>query len=249
VDDYYKCFNTLSCRDMTLSEPQQIQLFITGFGDPLCMDVALQQPSTLDDTVIFTSAYEQRNAPCKMVSSQPARSASRYTSRTLTLPVASATAVAPAPSVTSVNKPASSSIRLSLSEIAQRHKDGKCFKCDELFTPGHRQQCKWLLIIEVVDDEEGDGLSPTDGELTIPIHTPAGVQPRAGRTMMILVAVNGIQLIALLDSSSTQLHRQQRGVQGGYRVGQTGPSVRHGGQRRQTAVIRLLPQHGDRGPR
>jgi hypothetical protein len=172
------------------------------------MDVALQQPSTLDDTVIFTSAYEQRNASCKMVSSQPACSASRYTSRTLTLPVASATAVAPAPSVTSVNKPASSSIRLSLSEIAQCHKDGKCFKCDELFTPGHRQQCKWLLIIEVVDD----GLSPTDGEPTIPIHAPAGVQPRAGRTMMILVAVNGIQLIALLDSSSTQLHRQQRGV-------------------------------------
>jgi hypothetical protein len=35
VDEYSKRFIVLSCHDTTLSEPQQIQLFVTGLGDPL----------------------------------------------------------------------------------------------------------------------------------------------------------------------------------------------------------------------
>jgi hypothetical protein len=42
VDDYSKRFMSLSCRDPLLIEPQQIQLYITGLGDPLCTEVALQ---------------------------------------------------------------------------------------------------------------------------------------------------------------------------------------------------------------
>jgi hypothetical protein len=68
MDNYSKRFITLSCHDTTLSEPQQIQLFITGFSDPLCMDVVLQQPSTLDDAVIFARAYEQCITSQEMVS-------------------------------------------------------------------------------------------------------------------------------------------------------------------------------------
>jgi hypothetical protein len=41
--------------------PQQIQLFITDLGDPLWMDVALQQPASLDDAIIFARVYEKRN--------------------------------------------------------------------------------------------------------------------------------------------------------------------------------------------
>jgi hypothetical protein len=33
-------------------------LFITGLDDPLRTDVALQQPTSLDDAVNFTRAYE-----------------------------------------------------------------------------------------------------------------------------------------------------------------------------------------------
>lgn len=42
VDDCSKHFIALSCRDTTLLEPQQIQLFITDLGHPLRTDVALQ---------------------------------------------------------------------------------------------------------------------------------------------------------------------------------------------------------------
>jgi hypothetical protein len=83
------------------------------------MDVTLQQPTTLDDAFIFARAYERCNASHEMASTPTA---------------------APTAAVTSGNKPTPSSIRLSLSEIAQRRKDSKCFKCDELFTTGHRQQ-------------------------------------------------------------------------------------------------------------
>jgi hypothetical protein len=42
VDTFSKRFIALACHDSSLSEPQQIQLFITGLGDPLRTDVALQ---------------------------------------------------------------------------------------------------------------------------------------------------------------------------------------------------------------
>jgi hypothetical protein len=60
VDEFAKRFMALSCRDSSITEPQQIQLFITGLSDPLRLDVALQQPSSMDDAVIFARAFEQR---------------------------------------------------------------------------------------------------------------------------------------------------------------------------------------------
>jgi hypothetical protein len=42
VDEFAKRFMALSCRDPTITEQQQIQLFTTGLGDPLRLDAALQ---------------------------------------------------------------------------------------------------------------------------------------------------------------------------------------------------------------
>jgi hypothetical protein len=61
VDEFCKRFITLSYCDTSLTEQQQIQLFITDLGDPLRTDVALQQPASLDDAIIFAHTYEQRN--------------------------------------------------------------------------------------------------------------------------------------------------------------------------------------------
>jgi hypothetical protein len=58
VDAFSKRFIALSYRDMSLTDAQQIQLFITGLGDPLRTDVMLQQPSTLDDVMSFARTYE-----------------------------------------------------------------------------------------------------------------------------------------------------------------------------------------------
>jgi hypothetical protein len=37
IDEFGKRFIALSCRDTTLTEPQQVQLFITSLGDPLAL--------------------------------------------------------------------------------------------------------------------------------------------------------------------------------------------------------------------
>jgi hypothetical protein len=61
IDEYSKKFIALSCCDPSLTEPQQVQLFISDLGNPLWTDVSLQQSKTLDYAIIFARAYEQRN--------------------------------------------------------------------------------------------------------------------------------------------------------------------------------------------
>jgi hypothetical protein len=181
----------LSCRDPSITEPQQIQLFITGLGDPLRTDVALQQPSTLDDAVIFARAYEQRNASRDTGQPQSARGGGRFANRTTTQPMApSPTATVGSSTATNV-KPASSVVRLSPTEIAQRRKDNMCFHCDELFTQGHKQQCKQLFVIEVLGDDDETDPPPLDTKPTISIAALTGIQPRKGRTMQVFVTIHG----------------------------------------------------------
>jgi hypothetical protein len=72
-----------------------------------------------------------------------------------------------------------------------------------LFTPGHRQHCKQILAIEVVDDDEADDSTTTDSEPTISLHALIGIQPRDGRTMQIVITINGTGLLTLLDTGST----------------------------------------------
>jgi hypothetical protein len=57
VDDYCKQFMALSCRDPSISEEHQIQLFTSVLGKPLCTDVT-QRPVTLDEAIMFAQAYE-----------------------------------------------------------------------------------------------------------------------------------------------------------------------------------------------
>jgi hypothetical protein len=128
----------LSYRDPSITESQQIQLFITGLGDPLRLDVALQQPSSMDNAVIFARAYEQRLALRETGPQYTACGAGRTGAR-YAPPQGVSSSVAP--SGTAVATPAKSSppvVRLSPAEIAQRRKDNKCFHCDEFFTNGHK---------------------------------------------------------------------------------------------------------------
>ena len=46
VEDYAKQFVALACREVELSERQQVQLFIAGLVNPLRTDVAIQSPAT-----------------------------------------------------------------------------------------------------------------------------------------------------------------------------------------------------------
>jgi hypothetical protein len=123
VDEFSKHFIALSCRDMTLSEVQQLQLFITSLGDPLRTDVALQQLATLDGVVIFARAYVQRNMSRKTTPAGSGRSFGHSASRLSATVSGQASTPALAASSPSVAKSSMASLRLSPIEIAQRHKD------------------------------------------------------------------------------------------------------------------------------
>jgi hypothetical protein len=119
--------------------------------------------------------------------------------------VHSVSASSPAATSAASSAGKSTTKRLSLAEIAERRRKGQCFKCEELYTQGHRDVCKQLYTIEVIFDP--DDIAPpavsTEMEPTILLHTLTGIQPRAGRTMQLLVLVNGVRFTTLLDSSST----------------------------------------------
>jgi hypothetical protein len=84
----------------------------------------------------------------------------------------------------------------------QRRKEGKCFHCDDLFSNGHKFVCKQLFVIEVI---LADALEQTTNvaNLMTSLHVLTGIHPRSGKTMQLLLVVNGVQLRALFDSGST----------------------------------------------
>jgi hypothetical protein len=58
-------------------------------------------------------------------------------------------------SMTSVNQSVIN--KFTPTEIVDRRSKGLCFMCAEKFVPGHREACKHLFCIELLDDEEEEG--------------------------------------------------------------------------------------------
>jgi hypothetical protein len=198
VDEFCSKFMSLSYRDHTLTEPQQIQLFTTSPSEPLRTDVALEWPSSLDEAVMFARVYEQRSttpAPSAPWSSQRT-SAMSWTSASGGPQQSAAGSSAPAPSKSTTSK------RLSPVEIADRRIKGLCFRYDEKFAPGHHEECKRLFVIEVLIDDDTPP-PPADGDPTISIHTLTDIQPHTSKTMQVQVFVGTVVLTMLLDSGST----------------------------------------------
>jgi hypothetical protein len=184
VDDFCGKFMALSYCDHTLTEGQQIQLFTTGLGEPLCTDVVLQQPTSLNDVVMFTRAYEQRLHHSASVTPTSTRTGSHVP-----------------PSRGQHRRSYRRPVQLvhqhqfSHVEIAERHALGLCFKCDEKFIPGHREACKRLFTIELLDEDDAGPM--------ISIHTLTGIHSRSAKMMQVSVRVGHTTLTTLLSSGST----------------------------------------------
>jgi hypothetical protein len=71
-------------------------------------------------------------------------------------------------------------------KIADRHSKGLYFKCDQKFVPGHRDVCKCLFCIELLDDKE-DNTEPT-----LSLAALTDIQPCTGRTMHVSVLIDNI---------------------------------------------------------
>jgi hypothetical protein len=79
VDDFAMKLMALSCRDTTIMEAHQVQLFLSGLGKSLRTDVAMQRPGTMDATVMLVRAYEQRDVVTTPVAHVPGRGPSCHT--------------------------------------------------------------------------------------------------------------------------------------------------------------------------
>jgi hypothetical protein len=242
VDEFSKHFIALSCRDTSLSEAQQIQLFITGLGNDLCIEVVLQQPSSLGDATIFARANEKRSTSRDAIPPQPACGYGQSFSNATTTPTPSTLSRATSSMASTAAKPNAAVMRLSPAKIAQRRKYGKCFHCDELFSQGHKQQCKQQFVIEVLTDDINDEQQTNGAKPIISIHALTGIQPRAGRTMQVDILINGAMLWALLDSGSTHNFMDSEAA---VRAGVTF-DARGSGQWRPRCELRVLSQPEDR---
>jgi hypothetical protein len=220
VEDYPDKFLALACRDADLSEAQLIQMFTAGLVNPLKTNVALRRPQSLDDTIMFARAYEQRLhiAPADQYQGCGARSiqqsaASSHALKTAQAhtPPASASSAAPGSGKTTTLSSTLPRRRLSPREMAQRRTEGLGYNCDEKFVLGHR--CKKLFIIEVVGfedvDEEVDEeieCSALSGALDAPgisLHAITGARAKGYQTMKVYVSVGDAVAVALLDSGSS----------------------------------------------
>jgi len=162
----------LACREVELSERQQIQLFVAGLANPLRTDVAIQAPATLDDAIRYARAYEQRLAlepvPQRQGGRAPFRSAGQQGAHTGATQggqlagVYAGPAPAPQPAIgRSAGAPRASALprrQLTAVEMAQRRAEGLCYNCPEKFFVGHR--CKQLAVFEIVSDDVDDEESP-----------------------------------------------------------------------------------------
>lgn len=96
--------------------------------------------------------------------------------------------------------------KLSLTELQERKSKGLCYNCNEKYTPGH--ECIKLFIIEAVGEEEtrimGKKSSVKDQEDQAEISLSAMNGRVTPDTMRVLGEINGVQVIMLLDSGSTE---------------------------------------------
>jgi hypothetical protein len=76
--------------------------------------------------------------------------------------------------------------------MTTRRAQGLCFNYDEQFIPGHR--CKKLYIMEIDPFLDDDGAAADTGKvevMAISLAAIAGVQPRSGNTLRLIVTIGG----------------------------------------------------------
>jgi hypothetical protein len=187
VEDYQRQFLSILCRCEDMTQLQQAQMFTAGLGEPLRTDVELLTPTTLQRAMHLARAYERRMD----LSSTPSR-----TPYATSKPTTSTTAAKPSSSATSRPRLR----RLSPEEVAAKRASGECYHCSEKYTADHKCAARGVFLLEL--DGEDTGTTDTLAEeLGISLHALTGID--IADTLKLKVSINGVALIALVDSGST----------------------------------------------
>jgi hypothetical protein len=187
VEDYQRQFLSILCRCEDMTRLQQAQMFTADLGESLRTDVELLTPTTLQRAMYLARAYE-----CRMdLSSTPSRT-----------PFATSkpTASAAKPSSSATSRP--SLCRLSPEEVAAKRASGECYHCSEKYSIDHKCAARGVFLLEL--DGEDTGTTDTLAEeMGISLHALTGIY--IVDTLKLKVSINGVALIALVDSGSTDI--------------------------------------------
>jgi hypothetical protein len=151
------------CRCESLTEEQQVELFIAGLRNPIRTDVRLQYPTNLEAAMSLALAYEQRglsddeDGSAPPLGKMPPAKPTKMTVPAAALPAKTASAAAPA--ATPGKKPFK---RLTPAEMDDRRAKVLCYSCDEKFQQGHH--CKSLFFACVVGDDMTSEAEETDSD-------------------------------------------------------------------------------------
>jgi hypothetical protein len=88
--------------------------------------------------------------------------------------------------------------RLSSEELAAKRASGECYHCTEKYTSDHICANKGVFLLELTEDDEG---GETLDDVGISLHALTGID--IGTTMKLSVCLYGRQLVALVDTGST----------------------------------------------
>jgi hypothetical protein len=133
----------------------------------------------LIDTVMYAHAYKQRSTTLALLAASASRSAPWSSARSWSNPSATTPANSSASAALAASNWPIPTKKLSLAEIADRHAKGLCFRCDDKFVPGHKEECMMLFIIEVIGDEE------EDEDPTISVHALTKIQSRTSTGLQV----------------------------------------------------------------
>jgi hypothetical protein len=150
-------------------------------------EVELKRPPNLQTAMSLARAHERRLA-------HAALPVGRSSSKALPPATTSKLGGAPRPRMK----------RLSSEELAAKRANGECYHCTEKYTTDHKCAGKGVFLIEMDDDADAESVQE---ELGISLHALTGID--VGNTMKLPVVINGVSLVALVDSGSTHTFIQE----------------------------------------
>jgi hypothetical protein len=195
IDNFEELMGKLSMKDPALNDAYFVANFISGLMDYIKVHLKSHNPATLVQAYTLARNYESNWQKRSLHDS------GRWPNKAY-LPRALPTTA----------KKDSSEDKLP---ATNRWEKGRCFKCQELWVPGHNKTHKFRNQIQLIAIEGDNTMlqetteqtetiedQPEEPELQISMHALSETCSRA-QTFPLFVQSHGIKLVALVDSGST----------------------------------------------
>jgi hypothetical protein len=185
----------LTMKDPTLNEAYFVANFISRLKDYIKVHLRCHNPATLVQAYSLARNYE---STCQK---KPMLDTTKWPNKSYQ----------PRIQASVVKKDSSEDKQ----PVTIKWEKGKCFKCQEPWTPGHNRICKFKNQIHLIAIEDDDGTiqemtdpcdntetQETEPKLQISMHALSGTCTKS-QTFPLFVYIGDVKVVALIDSGST----------------------------------------------